>query len=877
MKLTLLIGILLIGIGVVLNTRQQWVTVFYGVPVWKNSSVQAFCMTPTTRLWATTNSIPDDHDYTEVPLNITEPFEAWADRNPLVAQAGSNIHLLFEQTLKPCVKLSPLCIKMSCVELNSSEPTTTPKSTTASTTNITASTTTLPCVQNKTSTVLESCNETIIEKELNEEPASNCTFAMAGYVRDQKKKYSVVWNDAEIMCKKGNNSNRECYMIHCNDSVIKEACDKTYWDELRLRYCAPAGFALLKCNDYDYAGFKTNCSNVSVVHCTNLINTTVTTGLLLNGSYSENRTQIWQKHRVSNDSVLVLFNKHYNLTVTCKRPGNKTVLPVTIMAGLVFHSQRYNTRLRQAWCHFQGNWRGAWKEVKNEIVKLPKDRYQGTNDTEEIYLQRLFGDPEAANLWFNCQGEFFYCKMDWFLNYLNNRTVDPDHNPCNGTKGKGKAPGPCAQRTYVACHIRSVINDWYTLSRKTYAPPREGHLQCTSTVTGMSVELNYNSKNRTNVTLSPQIETIWAAELGRYKLVEITPIGFAPTEVRRYTGGHDRTKRVPFVLGFLGFLGAAGTAMGAAATALTVQSQHLLAGILQQQKNLLAAVEAQQQMLKLTIWGVKNLNARVTALEKYLEDQARLNAWGCAWKQVCHTTVPWQWNNRTPDWNNMTWLEWERQISYLEGNITTQLEEARAQEEKNLDAYQKLSSWSDFWSWFDFSKWLNILKIGFLDVLGIIGLRLLYTVYSCIARVRQGYSPLSPQIHIHPWKGQPDNAEGPGEGGDKRKNSSEPWQKESGTAEWKSNWCKRLTNWCSISSIWLYNSCLTLLVHLRSAFQYIQYGLGELKAAAQEAVVALARLAQNAGYQIWLACRSAYRAIINSPRRVRQGLEGILN
>nr|prf env gene [Simian immunodeficiency virus] len=139
-------------------------------------------------------------------------------------------------------------------------------------------------------------------------------------------------------------------------------------------------------------------------------------------------------------------------------------------------------------------------------------------------------------------------------------------------------------------------------------------------------------------------------------------------------------------------------------------------------------------------------------------------------------------------------------------------------------------------SWFDFSKWLNILKIGFLDVLGIIGLRLLYTVYSCIARVRQGYSPLSPQIHIHPWKGQPDNAEGPGEGGDKRKNSSEPWQKESGTAEWKSNWCDRLTNWCSISSIWLYNSCLTLLVHLRSAFQYIQYGLGELKAAAQEAV-----------------------------------------
>ncbi|ALS54574.1 env protein [Simian immunodeficiency virus] len=871
----LLLKICLLGlIGIlVYSHHQQYITVFYGVPVWKNSTVQAFCMTPTTRLWATTNCIPDDHDYTEVPLNITEPFEAWADRNPLVAQAESNIHLLFEQTLKPCVKLSPLCIRMSCVELKSSRPTTT-----ASTSTVTAPLSD-PCQRNESETVIGKCNDTIIEKEMEEEPASNCTFAMAGYVRDQKKNYSVVWNDAEIMCK-GNGTNeagkRECYMIHCNDSVIKEACEKTYWDELRLRYCAPAGFALLKCNDMDYNGYKQNCSNVSVVHCTGLMNTTVSTGLLLNGSYSENRTQIWQKHRVNNDSVIVLFNKFYNLTVRCRRPGNKTVLPVTIMAGLVFHSQKYNTRLRQAWCHFQGDWRGAWREVKEHIVKLPKDRYKGTNDTEKIYLQRQFGDPEAANLWFNCQGEFFYCKMDWFLNYLNNLTVDADHNKCNNSP-KGKAPGPCVQRTYVACHIRSVINDWYTISKRTYAPPREGHLECLSTVTGMTVELNYISNNRTNVTLSPQIGGIWAAELGRYKLVEITPIGFAPTDVRRYTGGHDRAKRVPFVLGFLGFLGAAGTAMGAAATALTVQSQHLLAGILQQQKNLLAAVEAQQQMLKLTIWGVKNLNARVTALEKYLEDQARLNAWGCAWKQVCHTTVPWQWQNRTPQWDNMTWLEWERQIADLESNITGQLVAAREQEEKNLDAYQKLTSWSDFWSWFDLSKWFNILKLGFFIIIGIIGLRLLYTVYTCIARVRQGYSPLSPQIHIHPWRGQPDNAGEPEEGGENSKSKSEHWQREFGIPSRKNSWSKRLTNLCSTLSTWLYNSCLTLLVKLRTALQLLQYGFGELKAAAQEAARAVAGVAQNAAHQIWLIVRSAYRAIINSPRRVRQEIERILN
>nr|ALS54374.1 env protein [Simian immunodeficiency virus] len=872
----LLLRLIAIGLVIWIGTgKQQWITVFYGVPVWKNSSVQAFCMTPTNRLWATTNCIPDDHDYTEVPLNITEPFEAWADRNPLVAQAGSNIHLLFEQTLKPCVKLSPLCIKMSCVPLNGSRTSTT------TVTPTTSRTTGLPCVKNISNNNLPECNATIIEKEMEEEPASNCSFAMAGFIRDQKKNYSVVWSDAEIYCKNSTTGStaKECYMIHCNDSVIKEACDKTYWDELRLRYCAPAGYALLKCNDHDYNGFKENCSNVSVVHCTGLMNTTVSTGLLLNGSYSENRTQIWQRHRVNNDSVIIFFNKHYNLTVTCRRPGNKTVLPVTIMAGLVFHSQKYNTKLRQAWCHFQGNWRGAWKEVREEIVKLPRDRYQGTNNTDEIKLLRQDGDPEAANLWFNCQGEFFYCKMDWFLNYLNNQTVTFDGNKCSNSSSSRKskhAPGPCVQRTYVACHIRSVVNDWYKVSKLTYAPPREGHLQCTSTVTGMTVELNYNRKNETNVTLSPQIEGIWAAELGRYKLVEITPIGFAPTDVRRYEGP-SRQKRVPFVLGFLGFLGAAGTAMGAAATALTVQSQHLLAGILQQQKNLLAAVEQQQQMLKLTIWGVKNLNARVTALEKYLEDQARLNAWGCAWKQVCHTTVPWQWQNKTPDWNNMTWLEWERQIASLEGNISQQLEEARAQEEKNMDAYQKLSDWSSFWSWFDLSRWFNYLKIGFLVIIGVIGLRLLYTIYSCIARVRQGYTPLSPQIHIHPWKGQPGNVE-EGEGsGDKSRSKSDIWQRESGTQEKNRHWFNKLISWFSTISTSLSNLCLTLLVQLRKAWQYLQYGLGEFKAAAQELAQVVASFAQNAAHQIWLACRSAYRTVLNSPRRVRQAVEQILN
>ncbi|AAA47591.1 envelope glycoprotein [Simian immunodeficiency virus] len=850
----LLIKILIIAIGISIGIGNLYVTVFYGIPVWKNSTVQAFCMTPNTNMWATTNCIPDDHDNTEVPLNITEAFEAWD--NPLVKQAESNIHLLFEQTMRPCVKLSPICIKMSCVELNG---TATTKATTTATTTMTT-----PC---------QNCSTEQIEGEMAEEPASNCTFAIAGYQRDVKKNYSMTWYDQELVCNNKTGSekgSKDCYMIHCNDSVIKEACDKTYWDTLRVRYCAPAGYALLKCNDKDYRGFAPKCKNVSVVHCTRLINTTITTGIGLNGSRSENRTEIWQKGGNDNDTVIIKLNKFYNLTVRCRRPGNKTVLPVTIMAGLVFHSQKYNTRLKQAWCHFQGDWKGAWKEVREEVKKV---KNLTEVSIENIHLRRIWGDPESANFWFNCQGEFFYCKMDWFINYLNNRTEDAEGT--NRTCDKGKpGPGPCVQRTYVACHIRQVVNDWYTVSKKVYAPPREGHLECNSSVTALYVAIDYNNKSGPiNVTLSPQVRSIWAYELGDYKLVEITPIGFAPTDVRRYTGP-TREKRVPFVLGFLGFLGAAGTAMGAAATTLTVQSRHLLAGILQQQKNLLAAVEQQQQLLKLTIWGVKNLNARVTALEKYLEDQARLNSWGCAWKQVCHTTVPWKYNN-TPKWDNMTWLEWERQINALEGNITQLLEEAQNQESKNLDLYQKLDDWSGFWSWFSLSTWLGYVKIGFLVIVIILGLRFAWVLWGCIRNIRQGYNPL-PQIHIHSSAERPDNGGGQDRGGESSSSKLIRLQEESSTPSRINNWWLNFKS-CSLRiRTWCYNICLTLLIFIRTAVGYLQYGLQQLQEAATGLAQALARAAREAWGRLGAIVRSAYRAVINSPRRVRQGLEKVL-
>nr|7Z3A_B Chain B, AMC009 SOSIP.v5.2 envelope glycoprotein gp41 [Human immunodeficiency virus 1]7Z3A_E Chain E, AMC009 SOSIP.v5.2 envelope glycoprotein gp41 [Human immunodeficiency virus 1]7Z3A_F Chain F, AMC009 SOSIP.v5.2 envelope glycoprotein gp41 [Human immunodeficiency virus 1]7ZLK_B Chain B, AMC009 SOSIPv5.2 envelope glycoprotein gp41 [Human immunodeficiency virus 1]7ZLK_E Chain E, AMC009 SOSIPv5.2 envelope glycoprotein gp41 [Human immunodeficiency virus 1]7ZLK_F Chain F, AMC009 SOSIPv5.2 envelo len=138
---------------------------------------------------------------------------------------------------------------------------------------------------------------------------------------------------------------------------------------------------------------------------------------------------------------------------------------------------------------------------------------------------------------------------------------------------------------------------------------------------------------------------------------------------------------------FLGFLGAAGSTMGAASMTLTVQARQLLSGIVQQQNNLLRAPECQQHMLKLTVWGIKQLQARVLAVERYLRDQQLLGIWGCSGKLICCTAVPWNnsWSNRSLDmiWNNMTWIEWEREIDNYTGLIYNLLEESQNQQEKN--------------------------------------------------------------------------------------------------------------------------------------------------------------------------------------------------
>nr|AHA33016.1 envelope glycoprotein [Simian immunodeficiency virus] len=853
----------------------QYVTVFYGVPAWKNATIPLFCTTRNRDTWGTTQCLPDNDDYSELAISITEAFDAW--NNTVTEQAIEDVWNLFETSIKPCVKLTPLCIAMRCnktetdrwgLTRNAGTTTTTTTTTTAATPSVAENVIneSNPCIKNNSCAGLE------------QEPMIGCKFNMTGLKRDKRIEYNETWYSRDLICEQSaNESESKCYMHHCNTSVIQESCDKHYWDAIRFRYCAPPGYALLRCNDSNYSGFAPNCSKVVVSSCTRMMETQTSTWFGFNGTRAENRTYIYW-HGKSNRTIISL-NKYYNLTMRCRRPGNKTVLPVTIMSGLVFHSQPINERPKQAWCWFGGSWKEAIQEVKETLVKHP--RYTGTNDTKKINLTAPAGGDT------NCRGEFLYCKMNWFLNWVEDRDQKSSRWRQQNTRERQK-------KNYVPCHIRQIINTWHKVGKNVYLPPREGDLTCNSTVTSLIAEIDWTNNNETNITMSAEVAELYRLELGDYKLVEITPIGLAPTSVRRYTTtGASRNKRGVFVLGFLGFLATAGSAMGAASLTLSAQSRTLLAGIVQQQQQLLDVVKRQQELLRLTVWGTKNLQTRVTAIEKYLKDQAQLNSWGCAFRQVCHTTVPWPNETLVPNWSNMTWQEWERQVDFLEANITQLLEEAQIQQEKNMYELQKLNSWDIFGNWFDLTSWIRYIQYGVLIVLGVVGLRIVIYVVQMLARLRQGYRPVfsSPpayvqQIPIHKGQEPPTKEGEEGEGGDRGGNRSWPWQ-----IEYIHFLIRQLIRLLT----WLFSSCRDWLLRIYQVLQpvlqslsttsqrvrevirigiaYLQYGWRYF----QEAVQAWWKFARetlaSAWRDIWETLGRVGRGILAIPRRVRQGLE----
>ncbi|ACH73027.1 envelope glycoprotein [Human immunodeficiency virus 2] len=846
-----LLVVILLTSTCLIYCKQQYVTVFYGIPAWKNASIPLFCATKNRDTWGTTQCLPDNDDYQEIALNVTEAFDAWD--NTVTEQAVEDVWNLFETSTKPCVKLTPLCVAMECKNRETGNATTTAPTTTPEINETTEISENTSCVRG------DNCSG------LREEEIVICQFNMTGLIRDKPKRYNETWYSSDVVCEPDSTTstrNNSSSGQHMRTWYMRDSCDKHYWDDMRFRYCAPPGYALLRCNDTNYSGFEPNCTKVVAASCTRMMETQTSTWFGFNGTRAENRTYIYWHSR--DNRTIISLNKHYNLSIYCKRPGNKTVVPITHMPGLVFHSQPINTRPRQAWCWFKGRWKEAMQEVKQTIAEHP--RYRGTNITEKIKFTApgKGSDPEVAYMWTNCRGEFLYCNMTWFLNWIENRTNETKHN-------------------YVPCHIKQIINTWHKAGRHVYLPPREGELTCDSTVTSIIANIE---ENQTNVTFSAGVADLYRLELGDYKLVEITPIGFAPTPEKRYSFASRRQTRGVFVLGFLGFLATADSAMGAASLTLSAQPRTLLAGIVQQQQQLLDVVKRQQEMLRLTVWGTKNLQARVTAIEKYLKAQAQLDSWGCAFRQVCHTTVPWENDTLVPNWKNMTCKEWEQKVRHLEANISQSLEQAQIQQEKNMYELQKLNSWDIFGNWFDLTSWIKYIQYGVYIVVGIIALRVVIYVVQLLCSFRKGYRPVfsSPpgyiqQIHIHKDQEQPD-----------REGTEEDVGDNGGYRSWP--WPIAYIHFLILLLIRLltrlYNSCKDLLsrsfltlqpilqnlrdwLRLRTAF--LQYGCEWIQEAFQAAARTTGETLASACRSLWGTLRRIGRGILAVPRRIRQGAE----
>nr|ARM46297.1 envelope glycoprotein [Human immunodeficiency virus 1] len=701
-----------------------WVTVYYGVPVWKEAKTTLFCASDAKayekevhNVWATHACVPTDPSPQELVLkNVTENFNMW--KNDMVDQMHEDIISLWDQSLKPCVKLTPLCVTLNC---NSATVDSSKVYDTRSNANVT------------------SINNTIMGE------MKNCSFNTTTEIRDKEKKEYALFYRPDVVPLDETSNTSEYRLINCNTSAVTQACPKVTFEPIPIHYCAPAGYAILKCNNETFNGTGP-CSNVSTVQCTHGIRPVVSTQLLLNGSLAEKEIVIRSENLTNNAKIIVHLNTP--VEIVCTRPGNNTRKSVRIGPGQTFYATGdIIGDIRQAHCNIsEGQWNKTLHEVSKELQK------HFPNKTIK-YERSAGGDMEIATHSFNCGGEFFYCNTSNLFNGTYNGTYINTSSTSNIT---------------LQCRIKQIINMWQGVGRAMYAPPIAGNITCRSNITGLLLTRDGGTKNNSNETeetfrpAGGDMRDNWRSELYKYKVVEIQPLGIAPTGAKRRVV--EREKRAAGLGAlFLGFLGAAGSTMGAASITLTVQARQLLSGIVQQQSNLLRAIEAQQHMLQLTVWGIKQLQARVLALERYLKDQQLLGMWGCSGKLICTTAVPWNtsWSNKSEKdiWDNMTWMQWEREISNYTETIYRLLEDSQHQQERNEKDLLALDSWNSLWNWFNITNWLWYIRIFIIIVGGLIGLRIVFAVLSIVNRVRQGYSPLSLQT-LTPNPREPDRLGG---------------------------------------------------------------------------------------------------------------------
>nr|ACE71445.1 envelope glycoprotein [Human immunodeficiency virus 1] len=734
-------GIMLLGILMICSAAENlWVTVYYGVPVWKEATITLFCAsdakaydTEVHNVWATHACVPTDPNPQEVVLeNVTENFNMW--KNNMVEQMHEDIISLWDQSLKPCVKLTPLCVTLNCTNVNVTN------------------------LKNETNTNSSSGGEKMEEGEMK-----NCSFNVTTLIRNKRKTEYALFYKLDVM--PIDHDNTSYTLINCNSSTITQACPKVSFEPIPIHYCAPAGFAILKCNDKKFNG-KGPCKNVSTVQCTHGIRPVVSTQLLLNGSLAEEDIVIRSENFTDNaKNIIVQLN--VSIEINCTRPNNNTRKKITLGPGRVLYTTgEIIGDIRRAHCNLS---RTSWNNTLKQIVEKLREIKQFKNKTI-VFKQSSGGDPEIVMHSFNCGGEFFYCNSTqlfnstWHANGTWKNTEGADNN------------------ITLPCRIKQIINRWQEVGKAMYAPPIEGQIRCLSNITGLLLTRDGGSseENQTEI-FRPgggNMKDNWRSELYKYKVVKIEPLG------------------------------------------------------------------------------------------------------------VATTTVPWNasWSNRSQDyiWNNMTWMEWEREINNYTGLIYNLIEESQNQQEKNEQELLELDKWAGLWTWFDISNWLWYIKIFIMIVGGLIGLRIVFTVLSIVNRVRQGYSPLSFQTHLPAPRG-PDRPEGiEEEGGERDRDRSGRLVDGFLTLIWVD-----LRSLC----LFLYHRLIDLLLiakrivellgrrgweALKYCWNLLQYWSQELKNSAVSLLNATAIAVAEGTDRVIEIVQRTCRAILHIPRRIRQGLERAL-
>nr|AXP14056.1 envelope glycoprotein [Human immunodeficiency virus 1]QGV15550.1 envelope glycoprotein [Human immunodeficiency virus 1]QGV15558.1 envelope glycoprotein [Human immunodeficiency virus 1]QGV15566.1 envelope glycoprotein [Human immunodeficiency virus 1]QGV15582.1 envelope glycoprotein [Human immunodeficiency virus 1] len=834
-------GILLLGMWMISSAAEQtWVTVYYGVPVWKEATTTLFCASDAKayerevhNVWATHACVPTDPNPQEIFMeNVTENFNMW--RNDMVEQMHEDIISLWDQGLKPCVKLTPLCVTLNCTNANFNNSTK---------------------VNNNT----EIGNLT--------EEMRNCSFNITTEIRDKQRNVHALFYKLDIVPIGEKNNSDEYRLINCNTSVIRQACPKMSFDPIPIHYCTPAGYAILKCNDKNFNGIGP-CKNVSSVQCTHGIKPVVSTQLLLNGSLAEEEIII-RSENITDNAKTIIVHLNESVEINCTRPSNNTRTSIPIGPGQVF----YRTGdiigdIRKAYCEINGT---KWNDVLTQVAKKLRGHFNKTI----VFQPPSGGDLEIMTHHFNCRGEFFYCNTSKLFNIACNKTEE-----CKGYNNTITIP----------CRIKQIINMWQGAGQAMYAPPVRGIINCVSNITGILITRDGGNDSSTNGNeifrpTGGNMRDNWRSELYKYKVVKLEPLGVAPTKAKRRVVEKEK-RAVGIGAMIFGFLGAAGSTMGAASITLTVQARQLLSGIVQQQSNLLRAIEAQQHMLQLTVWGIKQLQARVLAVERYLKDQRLLGLWGCSGKIICTTAVPWNstWSNKSYDeiWGNMTWIEWEREIGNYSSQIYDILTESQNQQDKNEKELLELDKWASLWNWFDITNWLWYIRIFIMIVGGLIGLRIVFAVLSVVNRVRQGYSPLSFQTRLPIPRG-PDRPEETEEGGGERDRDTSTRLVDGFLALiWDDLRSLFLFSYHRLSDLLLIATRIVGLLGRRGweLLKYwgnlLQYWSREIQNSAVSLTNAIAIAVAGWTDRVIEVAQGAGRAILHIPRRIRQGLERFL-